>query len=81
MAHLEMLKSIDQDWTNALQAISEHIQNAERRDFLVKNNLPAFQYLNVEQMPTELLVGTLQESHTGKVSLATVAIVVLIAPD
>ena len=42
---------------NALQAISEHIQDAERRDFLVKNNLPAFQYLNVEQMPTELLAG------------------------
>lgn len=42
---------------NALQAISEHIQDADRRDFLVKNNLPAFQYLNVEQMPTELLAG------------------------
>ena len=30
---------------------------------------------------TRLLVGTLQESYTGKVSLAAVAIVVLIAPD
>lgn len=42
---------------NALQSISEHIQNPEQRDFLVKNNLPAFQYLNVEQMPLELLAG------------------------
>ena len=42
---------------NVLQAISEHIQDAESRDFLVKNNLPAFQYLNVEQMPTYLLAG------------------------
>lgn len=42
---------------NALQAISEHIQDADRRDFLMKNNLPAFQYLNVEQMPAELLAG------------------------
>lgn len=42
---------------NALQAISEHIQNAENREFLIKNNLPAFQYLNIEQMPQELLAG------------------------
>ena len=42
---------------NALQAISEHIQDAQQRDFLVKNNLPAFQYLNVEQMPSQLLAG------------------------
>ena len=42
---------------NALQAISEHIQDPEQRDFLVKNNLPAFQFLNIEQMPVELLAG------------------------
>ena len=42
---------------NALQAISEHIQDVENREFLIKNNLPAFQYLNVEQMPQELLAG------------------------
>lgn len=41
----------------ALQAISEHIQEGEQRDFLIKNNLPAFQYLNVEQMPNQLLAG------------------------
>ena len=42
---------------NALQAISEHIQDEDNRDFLIKNNLPAFQYLNVEQMPANLLAG------------------------
>jgi len=42
---------------NALQAISEHIQDADSREFLMKNNLPAFQYLNVEQMPADLLAG------------------------
>ncbi len=38
---------------NALQSISEHIQDPEQRRFPGKNNLPAFQYLNVEQMPNE----------------------------
>ncbi len=42
---------------NALQAISEHLQKPTARDFLIKNNLPAFQYLNVEQMPDTLLAG------------------------
>lgn len=42
---------------NALQAISEHLQNKEVGEFLIKNNLPAFQYLNIEQMPNELLAG------------------------
>ena len=42
---------------NALQAISEHLQNREVGEFLIKNNLPAFQYLNIEQMPNELLAG------------------------
>ena len=42
---------------NALQAISEHIQDADNREFLIRNNLPAFQYLNIEQMPADLLAG------------------------
>ncbi len=46
---------------NALQAISEHIQDAEKRKFLIQNNLPAFQYLNVEQMPDSLLAGNLAQ--------------------
>lgn len=45
----------------ALQAISEHIQDDEQRDFLIKNNLPAFQYLNVEQMPNQLLAGNIAQ--------------------
>ncbi len=46
---------------NALQAISEHLQNAKMRDFLIKNNLPAIKYLNVEQMPDSLLAGNLAQ--------------------
>lgn len=46
---------------NALQAISEHILNTEEREMLVRNNLPAFQYLNVEQMPVHLLAGNLAQ--------------------
>ncbi len=42
---------------NILQAISEHLQNTSVRDFLIANNLPAFQYLNVEKMPNHLLAG------------------------
>lgn len=42
---------------NALQSISEHLQKRDAADFLIKNNLPAFQYLNIEQMPNELLAG------------------------
>ena len=42
---------------NALQAISEHIQDEDNREFLIRNNLPAFQYLNIEQMPNNLLAG------------------------
>lgn len=46
---------------NALQAICEHLQNGRMRDFLIRNNLPAIQYLNVEQMPDTLLAGNLAQ--------------------
>lgn len=46
---------------NALQAISEHLQNGRMRDFLIRNNLPAIQYLNVEQTPDTLLAGNLAQ--------------------
>ena len=46
---------------NALQAISEHLQNGEVSNFLIQNNLPAFQYLNTEQKPNELLAGNLAQ--------------------
>lgn len=43
---------------NALQSISEHLRKGEVSDF-IRNNLPAFQYLNIEQMPNNLLAGNL----------------------
>ena len=46
---------------NALQALSEHLQKPKMRDFLIRNNLPAIQYLNVEQMPDTLLAGNLAQ--------------------
>lgn len=46
---------------NALQSISEHLQKAKMRDFLIRNNLPAIQYLNVEQMLDTLLAGNLAQ--------------------
>lgn len=46
---------------NALQALSEHLQKAKMRDFLIRNNLPAIQYLNVEQIPDTLLAGNLAQ--------------------
>ena len=46
---------------NSLQAISEHLQKPKMRNFLIKNNLPAIQYLNVEQMPDSLLAGNLAQ--------------------
>lgn len=46
---------------NALQAISEHLLRPSMRDFLIKNNLPAIQYLNIEQMPDSLLAGNLAQ--------------------
>ena len=46
---------------NALQSLSEHLQKAKMRDFLIRNNLPAIQYLNVEQMPDTLLAGNLAQ--------------------
>lgn len=46
---------------NSLQAISEHLQKPYLRNFLIKNNLPAIKYINVEQMPDTLLAGNLAQ--------------------
>ena len=46
---------------NTLQALSEHLQRSKMRDFLIRNNLPAIKYLNVEQMPDSLLAGNLAQ--------------------
>ncbi len=42
---------------NALQAISEHLRKGEVSEYLIKNNLPAFQYLNVDQVSKDFLAG------------------------
>lgn len=46
---------------NSLQAISEHLQTPSVRRYLIANNQPAFQYLNIDNMPDSLLAGNLAE--------------------
>ncbi len=41
----------------ALQALSEHLLKPAMRDFLIKNNQPAIQYLNIDHMAPDLLAG------------------------
>ena len=42
-----------------LQAISEHLQDPGMRRLLMRNNVPAFKYLNTDDMPDSLLAGNL----------------------
>ena len=44
---------------NSLQAISELILNDKTRETLIHDNLPSFQYINLEHMPENLLAGNL----------------------
>lgn len=44
---------------NSLQAISEHIQNPESREKLLEDNLPAFKFINPDNLPEEWLAGNL----------------------
>lgn len=44
---------------NALQAISEHMQNPTICRYLVRNNLPTVKYINVDQVPDSLLAGNM----------------------
>ena len=46
---------------NALQAMSEHMFEAESRDQLIADNLPAMKYVNVDNMPDTLLAGYLAQ--------------------
>lgn len=46
---------------NSLEAISEHMQSPKIRDFLIHNNLPAIELLNVDNMPYQLLAGNLAQ--------------------
>lgn len=46
---------------NSLQAISEHMQDAVSRRQLIRDNMPAMKYINVDQMPDSLLAGNLAQ--------------------
>lgn len=44
---------------NSLQALSEHLVNDRSRRTLMRDNLPSFQFLNLDNMPDSLLAGNL----------------------
>ena len=46
---------------NSLQAISELILNDKSRATLMHDNLPSFQYINLDNMPEQLLAGNLAQ--------------------
>ena len=46
---------------NALQAISEHLQQPAQRAQLIRDNMPAMKFINVDQMPDSLLAGNLAQ--------------------
>ena len=46
---------------NSMQAISEHLQSPEVRDYLIASNPIPMQYLNVDEMPDSLLAGNLAQ--------------------
>ncbi|MBR5061407.1 MAG: DUF5112 domain-containing protein [Prevotella sp.] len=43
----------------ALQAMSEHLQNVKAREQLIRDNLPAIRFINVDEMDDSLLAGNL----------------------
>lgn len=45
----------------AMQALSEHFQNAKQREQLIKSNYPSILYINPDQMPDTLLAGNLAQ--------------------
>lgn len=46
---------------NSMQAISEHLQSSDIRDYLIASNPIAIEYLNVDEMPDSLLAGNLAQ--------------------
>ena len=46
---------------NSLQAISEHLQDDDQRQWLMDNNQPSFRLLNPDNMPDSLLAGYLAQ--------------------
>jgi signal transduction histidine kinase len=59
------LMSLEYDYpyweAQALQGMSEHLQKPALRDMLIRNNLPAMKYINIDQMPDSLLAGNLAQ--------------------
>ena len=45
----------------SMQAMSEHLQNPEWRDELIRDNLPAMKYINLYHMDDSLLAGNLAQ--------------------
>ena len=45
----------------AMQAISEHLNNPDSRQKLIRDNLPAMKYINRDNMPDSLLAGNLAQ--------------------
>ena len=46
---------------NSLQALSEHLVNDKSREVLIRDNLPSFKYLKVDNLPDSLIAGNLAE--------------------
>lgn len=46
---------------NALQSMSEHLQDIQLRDKIISDNLPAMKFLNPENMPDSLLAGNMAQ--------------------
>lgn len=59
------MMSVEYDYpyweAQALQGMSEHLQKADRRNMLIRNNGPAIKYINVDRMPDSLLAGNLAQ--------------------
>lgn len=48
----------------AMQGMSERLQNPRTRAMLIRDNLPAMKYINIDRMPDSLLAGNLaQRAH------------------
>jgi len=50
---------------NALQAMSEHIQDENYRQMLINSNIPFVKYLNIDEVEDSLLAGNLAQRSLG----------------
>lgn len=44
---------------NAMEAMSEHLNDRNQREFLINNNLPAMKFINIDMVEDSLLAGNL----------------------